>query len=172
MSEEPDVPPNRWLLAGREQPFGRSLPLEVAARVLFRPILLFSLYLLLFGHSSTGGGLPAGLVAGAAFMLRYVAGGGRELRAVMPLDPAWPLGGGLLVMVVIGAGAWWYGEPFATSAVLAASLPVLGQVKLVTSLGIDVGLYLLVAGAVLEMLRLLGVEAAPEAEIPEGRQVH
>lgn len=167
----PQVPPNRWLLAGRDDQGARSLPLELAARVLFRTILLFSLYLLVSGHDSSGGGFSAGLVAGTAFVLRYVAGGDRELRAAVPLDPGLLLGAGLLVLIGTGAGAWAFGQPFGDAAVLKPQAPVLGEVKLVTSLGVDVGLYLLVAGAVLEVLRLLGVEAAPEVEVPEGQEL-
>jgi len=42
--------------------------------------------------------------------------------------------------------------------VLEATLPVLGQVKVVTSLFFDVGVYLIVVGLVLDVLRSLGAE--------------
>lgn len=166
------LPPDRWLVAGRdEEPGERSLPLELAIRLLFRTILLLSVYLVFAGHDGAGGGFAGGLVAGTAYALRYVAGGVRELRAAVPVDPGALLGGGLLVALGTGMGAWVFGAPFGTSAVLEGSVPLLGTVKLVTSLGIDIGVYLLVVGVVLEMLRLLGVEAAPETEVPEGRDL-
>lgn len=164
--------PDRWLLAGRdEDPGARSVPLELAIRLLFRTILLLSVYLVFAGHDSTGGGFAGGLVAGIAFALRYVAGGARELRAAVPVDPGFLLGAGLLVGLGTAAGAWLFGEPLGTSAVLKLDVPLLGTVKLVSSLGIDIGVYLLVVGVALEVLRLLGVEAAPESEVPEGREL-
>ena len=42
------------------------------------------------------------------------------------------------------------------SAVLELDVPVLGHVKLVTSLLFDVGVYLIVVGLVLDILRSLG----------------
>lgn len=164
------VPPDRWLLAGRDERLEeRSLPLELAAGLLFRTILLFSLYLLISGHGSTGGGFAGGLVAGIAFVLRYVAGGPRELRAAVGgLDPGVLLGVGLLVVLGTCSAAWIFGEPFASSAVLHLTVPVFDEVELVSSLLLDVGIYLLVLGAVLDMSRLLGSKGAPGAEVPEG----
>jgi multicomponent Na+:H+ antiporter subunit A len=44
------------------------------------------------------------------------------------------------------------------TAILETTLPVLGHVKLVTSLFFDVGVYLIVVGLVLDVLRSLGAE--------------
>jgi multisubunit Na+/H+ antiporter MnhB subunit len=166
------VAEDRWLLAGREAgEAGRSLPLEIATRLLFRTILLLSLYLVLVGHYDTGGGFAGGLVAGTAFTLSYIAGGPRELRAVFPFDPGLLMGVGLLVVLATGAGAWLFGEPLLTSAYLAATLPLLGEVSVTTSVLLDVGIYLLVTGVVVDVLRLLGVYGAPEVEPPPGQEL-
>jgi multicomponent Na+:H+ antiporter subunit A len=42
--------------------------------------------------------------------------------------------------------------------ILEVTLPVLGDVKLVTSLFFDIGVYLVVVGLVLDILRSLGAE--------------
>lgn len=167
------VPPDRWLRAGRDERLEeRSLPLELAAGLLFRTILALSLYLLVAGHGSTGGGFAGGLVAGIAFVLRYVAGGPRELRAAAGgIDPGVLLGAGLLLVLGTGAAAWLFGEPFASSAVVHLTVPIFDEVKLVSSLLLDVGIYLLVLGVVLDMSRLLGSRGAPEAEVPEGLEL-
>ncbi|HZG89097.1 MAG TPA: MnhB domain-containing protein [Pseudonocardia sp.] len=169
----PGVPPeDRWLLTGREHgEEGRSLPLEISARLLFRSILLLSVYLLLVGHYDTGGGFAAGLVAGTAFTLRYIAGGPRELRRVAPFDPGLLMGTGLLLALLTGAGSWLAGAPLLTSAYLSLEVPVLGEVSLTTSLLLDTAIYLLVTGAAIEVLRLLGVYGAPEVRAPEGREL-
>ncbi len=44
------------------------------------------------------------------------------------------------------------------TAILETTLPVLGDVKLVTSLFFDIGVYLIVVGLVLDILRSLGAE--------------
>ena len=55
------------------------------------------------------------------------------------------------------AGLLLGGEVLQT-AILEATLPVLGDVKLVTSLFFDIGVYLVVVGLVLDVLRSLGAE--------------
>ncbi|HXV92875.1 MAG TPA: MnhB domain-containing protein [Pseudonocardia sp.] len=162
---------DRWLLAGRHEPEGRSLPLELAARLLYRSILLLAVYLLLVGHYDTGGGFAGGLVAGAGFTLRYIAGGPRELRAVVPFDPGLLMGAGLLVALTTAVVPWFFGEPLLTSAYLSASLPLLGEVSFTTSVLFELGIFLLVAGVAAEVLRLLGVYGAPEIEAPEGLEL-
>jgi multisubunit Na+/H+ antiporter MnhB subunit len=168
----PEIAADRWLLAGRDhEAEGRSLPLEFAARLLFRSILLLSIYLLLVGHYDTGGGFAAGLVAGIAFTLRYIAGGPRELRAVMPFDPGLLIGGGLLLVLVAGVVPWAVGAPLLSSAELAVPLGPLGEPKVVSSVIVDLGIYLLVTGVAVDVLRLLGVYGAPEVQAPEGREL-
>ena len=53
------------------------------------------------------------------------------------------------------------------SWVLEAHLPVLGDVHLVTSLAFDVGVYLVVVGLVLDILRSLGAELDRRVEVGE-----
>jgi multisubunit Na+/H+ antiporter MnhB subunit len=169
----PGPPPqDRWLLTGREQgEVGRSLPLEIAARLVFRSILLLSVYLLLVGHYDTGGGFAAGLVAGTGFTLRYIAGGPRELRTVAPFDPGVLMGVGLLLALATGAASWLAGAPLLSSAYFSVPVPVLGEISVVSSVLLNAAIYLLVTGASIEMLRLLGVYGAPEVRAPEGREL-
>lgn len=51
-----------------------------------------------------------------------------------------------------------------SSAVLSFTLPVLGHVNVVTSLFFDLGVYLVVVGMVLDVLRSLGVRLDQELE--------
>ena len=58
------------------------------------------------------------------------------------------------------------------TAILEIHLPVLGDVQLVTSLFFDIGVYLVVVGLVLDILRSLGAEIDRQAETrrrPSGR---
>ena len=59
------------------------------------------------------------------------------------------------------------GAPVLSSAVLQFDVPVLGHIKLVTALFFDLGVYLIVVGLVLDVLRSLG--ARVDVEMAEQR---
>jgi len=144
----------------------RYVVLEVAGRLLFHTIAVFSVFLLFVGHNLPGGGFAAGLVLGLALALRYLAGGSRALLSVAPVRPAAVLGGGLALAALAGAGAWAFGGQFLQSTILEADLPVLGHLKLVTVVVFDTGVYLVVVGMVLAVLRGLGAEISRRARTP------
>ena len=58
-----------------------------------------------------------------------------------------------------GAAAWLFGGQFLESGKVELDLPVLGVVKATSALPFDVGVFLVVVGLVLAMLRTLGAEA-------------
>ncbi|WP_204300504.1 Na+/H+ antiporter subunit A [Actinoplanes campanulatus] len=148
-----------WLMAGHTVEAGRrSTMMEVVTRLIFHVIMLLSVYLLLTGHDTPGGGFTGGLVAGLALTVRYLAGGRYELAAAAPVDAGAVLGAGLLVAVGTGAGALVLGGQVLQSAVLDLHVPLLGEVHVVTSTLFDIGVYLIVVGLVLDVLRSLGAE--------------
>jgi multicomponent Na+:H+ antiporter subunit A len=152
--------PRRQWLAGSVAlaPERRSVVLEVLTRILFHSIVVFSVFLLFSGHNQPGGGFAGGLVAGLALVLRYLAGGRYELGEAAPVDPGLLLGAGLLFAGVTGVGGLVLGGEVLQTAILETDVPVLGHVKLVTSLFFDTGVYLIVVGLVLDILRSLGAE--------------
>jgi multicomponent Na+:H+ antiporter subunit A len=153
------APRGQWLAASAAlAPERRSVILEVITRILFHTILVFSLFLLFSGHNEPGGGFAGGLVAGLALVLRYLAGGRYELGEAAPVDPGLLLGVGLLFAGGTGVVGLVLGAEVLQTAILETTLPVLGDVKLVTSLFFDVGVYLIVVGLVLDILRSLGAE--------------
>jgi multicomponent Na+:H+ antiporter subunit B len=157
-SDGRDTPRSPWLLPGDcRRPLERTLLLEVTTRALFPTILVFSVYLLLVGHYGPGGGFAAGLVAGLAFVLRHIAGGGGDIGTVVPVRPPVLVGIGLTVAVLAALAPAAFGAAVLTSTKLSADLPLLGTVAVQTSLFLDVGVYLLIVGVVLDLLRSLGV---------------
>jgi multicomponent Na+:H+ antiporter subunit A len=153
------APRNRWLAAAATvDPARRSVVLEVITRILFHTITVFSLYLLFSGHNEPGGGFAGGLVAGLALVLRYLAGGRYELGEAAPVAPGLLLGAGLLFAGGTGVAGLLLGGEVLQTAIVETTLPVLGDVKLVTSLFFDIGVYLIVVGLVLDVLRSLGAE--------------
>ncbi|MFE1646289.1 Na+/H+ antiporter subunit A [Microbacterium sp. P01] len=157
--------PQAWLVGGqRVRPENRSLMLEVIVRVLFHSIILVSLYLLFAGHNLPGGGFAGGLVAGMALVMRYVAGGRYELGAAAPTDAGRLLGVGMTLAVGCAVVPLFFGAAPLTSAFWEATLPVVGHVEFVTSTIFDVGVYLVVIGLVLDVLRSLGAEVDRQAQ--------
>jgi multicomponent Na+:H+ antiporter subunit A len=140
----------------------RSLLLEVATRLVFHLIVMFSLYVLFVGHDQPGGGFAAGLIAGIALTLRYLAGGRHELAEAAPVDSGIVMGMGLVVAAGTAAAGLVSGAAL-TSAIWQVDLPVLGQLRFVSSTLFDIGVYLVVVGMVLEVLRSLGSELDRQA---------
>ena len=169
-SSPPATQGPRWLLAGRGPEAGRqAIILQVITRLLFHIIVLFSIYLLFSGHNAPGGGFAGGLVAGLALTVRYLAGGRQELNAAAPVDAGKVLGSGLLVAVGAGAAPLLLGGQVLQSAIVDLQLPVFGEVHLVTSVFFDIGVYLIVVGLVLDILRSLGAEVDRQHEADRER---
>ena len=138
-----------------------SLILDRCVGTMFHTALLFSLFLLFTGHNAPGGGFVGGLVAGAAFVLRYVSGGSPEVARLAPVGAYAVIGAGLTLAVGTGAAAWLVGHEFLESSKLELEVAVLGTVKTTSALPFDIGVYLVVVGLVLTILRTLGAEETP-----------
>ncbi|MEU6925254.1 Na+/H+ antiporter subunit A [Streptomyces sp. NPDC046631] len=158
------APERGWLAAGATlAPEHRSVVFEVVARLLFHPVLVLSLYLLFCAENMPGGGFVAGLVAGLALITRYLAGGRFELAEAAPLQPGLFTGLGLflstgvaLLGLVDGTvlHAWThYGR-----------LPLIGEYHIGTAILFDFGVYLLVLGVVLDIVRALGAKIDRQIE--------
>ena len=148
-----------WVLAGRMlDPAHRSIFLEVVVRLIFHALIILSIYLLLTGHNTPGGGFAGGLVAGLALVARYLAGGRHELRATVPLDAGKILGTGLSLAVSMAIIPLFFGQSALASAWVDIDLGFLGDLPLVTSTVFDIGVYLVVFGLILDVLRSLGAE--------------
>jgi len=154
-----------WLSAGRTlAPQRRSVIFEVVTRVLFHSMIVFAVFLLFSGHNAPGGGFAAGLVVGIALIVRYLAGGRYELGEAAPVHPGLLLGTGLFLSVGVGLIGLLMGKSVLLSTAIDISLPLVGTVHLVTSLFFDLGVFLVVVGLVLDILRTLGAEIDRQAE--------
>jgi len=146
-----------WLRGSElRDPRHRSLVLEVATRMIFPLIMVLSAYFFFAGHNTPGGGFAGGLTAGLALVLRYLAGGRYELGETLPLDAGKILGVGLGLSAGTAAASLLVGAPVLSSALIQIDVPVLGTVKFVTALFFDLGVYMIVVGLVLDVLRSLG----------------
>lgn len=136
-----------------------SLILRAATRVLVALMLLFSVYTLMRGHNEPGGGFIGGLIAAIGFALYAIAHGTEAARRALRLDPRTIAMAGLSIAFLSGLGAALVGDP-----------PFTGQWWLVggddgskglpigTVLLFDIGVYLVVIGAVLTLVLALEEE--------------
>ncbi|MEV0249365.1 Na+/H+ antiporter subunit A [Nocardia sp. NPDC050712] len=154
-----------WLPAGRlVDRRERSMVLQITTRLVFPTIMVLSVYFFFAGHNAPGGGFAGGLTAGLALTLRYLAGGPYELGEALPVDAGHLLGAGLTLAAGTAVGSLLLGAPPLSSAILEVTLPELGHIKLVTAMFFDLGVYLIVVGLVLDVLRSLGARLDKELE--------
>ncbi|ALG83565.1 Na+/H+ antiporter subunit A [Gordonia phthalatica] len=159
-----------WLRGSEmRDPDQRSLILEATTRLVFPTLVVLSAYFFFAGHNAPGGGFAGGLVMGLALVLRYLAGGRYELGEVMRFEAGTILGIGLLISAGTAVTSLLLGAPALSSATIALHLPIFGDFKLVTALFFDLGIYLIVVGLVVDVLRSLGARldvGDPETEQP------
>lgn len=162
-----------WLPAGRlVDRRERSMVMQITTRLVFPTMMVLSVYFIFSGHNAPGGGFAGGLTAGLALVLRYLAGGPYELGEALPVEAGHLLGAGLALAAGTATTSLIFGAPPLSSAILEVTLPLLGHVKLVTSLFFDLGVYLIVVGLVLDVLRSLGARLDRElSESPEPAEV-
>lgn len=136
-----------------------SLILQTGTRALFHTIVLFGVFLLFAGHNAPGGGFIGGLVVGAAIVLRYVAEDAEAIRRTIRIRPERLLGTGILLAVATGlAGFAIDGAFLASGALKLSALPLLGDVKAISVLVFDIGVFCIVVGLVLTVTETLGAE--------------
>ncbi|GAA1917801.1 Na+/H+ antiporter subunit A [Nocardioides hwasunensis] len=146
-----------WLPGSRTMaPEKRSIIFEVVVRLVFHTLIVISIYFLLAGHNDPGGGFAAGMTTGLALVVRYLAGGRYELDEAAPVDAGRLIGAGLSVAALSALLPMAFGGVVLQSAIIDVPIPLLGELHLVTSVLFDVGVYLVVVGLVLDLLRALG----------------
>jgi multicomponent Na+:H+ antiporter subunit A len=129
--------------------------LQSIARLTLHLMLLFSIYLLLRGHNAPGGGFIAGMLTAVAIILQMVAFDLESFKQEIPWNPLLVVMAGLTVAALTGLGALLFGLPFLTSAFGHFHLPFLGEVELVTATLFDLGVYLVVVGTTLGIIRTI-----------------
>ncbi len=124
-----------------------TLILRTVAPYLTALMLLFSVFVLLRGHNEPGGGFIGGLIAVSAFAIYGIACGVSAVRRAMKFHPMSIAASGLVLAVLSVLPSLFLGQPAMTSQWYA--VPFLGTaIDLSTPLFFDVGVYLVVVGAI------------------------
>ena len=114
-------------------------------------LILFSLFLLVRGHTSPGGGFIAGVMGGLSLALFAITFGyGRSPR------PVYLIASGLFISALTGVVSMILGFPFLKSKVLHAEMPFFGAIHIPTSLFFDIGIAIAVVGAILLIIETIG----------------
>ena len=125
----------------------RSLILRTVAPLIVGLMVLFSIFVLLRGHNEPGGGFIGGLIAVAALSIYGIAFGVETVRRAIVFHPLAIAGAGLMLSTLSGLVSMVFHVPFMTG--LWVYPVILGEeVPLSSVMTFDIGVYLVVVGAV------------------------
>ena len=129
-----------------------SIILIAGSRLLAVLLLVFSLYMLLRGHNAPGGGFIGGLIAATGFVVYAIACGTETARKALRFDPGSIAGAGLGIALFAGVMAMFWGDDFFTGQWLFIGATEDSKgLPLSSVLVFDVGVYLLVLGAIMSI---------------------
>ena len=131
----------------------RSLILRTVAPIVLHLTLLFSLFLLLFGHNQPGGGFIAGLMTSVGFILQWVAFDSQEgwRRFHWPWDRIFPAA--LALSAFVGIFGLLFGA-YLKSGIYEFEIPFIGEIEIFTAFLFDLGVYGVVVGVVMSILTI------------------
>jgi multisubunit Na+/H+ antiporter MnhB subunit len=142
-----------------------SVLTRMVARGLLAPTLVVAAAILIKGYADVGDGFAAGIVAALGVLMQYVAFGRDEVVAALPVEraPVVALAGlsiGFAVFSVpllLGSAPLEHWPP-------AGEEPIhVGALELITAVGFDVGVFLLVLGASTAIIDALAAPGDGEA---------
>ena len=119
----------------------------VLGRLLLPVAGVISIFFLMRGHNSPGGGFVGGLVMATGFIVQYMVSGTLWIESRMRIHPQYSIALGLLCAGAAGVAAWLGPHNFLTSLEWDLHLPLLGDIHFSSTLLFDLGVYLLVVGA-------------------------
>lgn len=136
----------------------RSVLLQTTTRLAYPGIVTFSLFMFFRGHNHPGGGFVGGLIASAGILLVYIAFGMREGDRIYGFNYRIVASVGLLCAAAAGLLPMFAGRPFLTSMFGSIDVPVVGTLQLSTVLLFDFGVFLVVLGTVVGIVKVLVLE--------------
>lgn len=128
--------------------------LSTVVRLLWPLLLLFAAFLFLKGHNAPGGGFIAGLLTAVAVVLRYLSDGRDPLTVDSPVF-TYVIAGGLGIAALTAFAPTVLGYEFFTHTFGFVDVPLLGKIELATASLFDLGVYVVVVGNVVTVIRAM-----------------
>ncbi|CAM4196313.1 Na+/H+ antiporter subunit B [Gillisia hiemivivida] len=129
----------------------KTIILRTASTYLLPLLLMFSIFILLRGHYSPGGGFVGGLIASIAFVLHAFARGLDNTKELLKIHPGFLMPIGLALAFLAGVTpVLFFDLPFMTGIWYPGQLPVIGSLG--SALFFDLGVYLVVVGVTLTII--------------------
>jgi multisubunit Na+/H+ antiporter MnhB subunit len=142
-----------------------SVLTESVARLLLAPALMVAAAMLVKGYVDVGDGFSAAVVVTLAVALQYLVLGARRTEEEIPVLRHAPRVAiaGLLIALASGFFSVLLGDPIFTHEPARGDRPLhIGRLELMTPVLFDVGVFLLVAGALVALIHHLA--QPPELE--------
>jgi multisubunit Na+/H+ antiporter MnhB subunit len=140
--------------------------IDVVAPRLLAPAVMLGAALIVKGYTDVGEGFSAGVIVALAVALRYVAlGRARADRTLRLARHAHVVAAvGLLVALLFGFTGVAFGRPpFSHLPPPGEPVTKVGALELTTAVGFDVGLFLLVLGSLVVLIRHLSALVPDDA---------
>jgi multisubunit Na+/H+ antiporter MnhB subunit len=132
--------------------------IDVIAPRLLGPAVMVAAAIIVKGYTDVGDGFSAGVIVTLAIALRYITLGADVTERSLPLLRRSPAvaSAGLLIALAFGFAGVVVGEPpFTHHPGPGEDVIRVGTLELVTAVGFDVGLFLLVTGALVTLVHHL-----------------
>lgn len=136
-----------------------STPLLSVVRLVVPVTVMIAAAVLIKGYASSGDGFSAGVIVSLGALLLYAALGVEATERLLPMQHAIKVAiAGLLIALAVAFVPVALGEPIFTHAPAPGSKPIyIGTLELITAFAFDIGVFLLVAGSVIAMLRVVAM---------------
>jgi len=139
-----------------------SLIIAVIAPRLLGPALMVAAAIIVKGYVDVGDGFSAGVIVALAVSLRYIALGPELTERSLPVLRRAPAiaSAGLLIALAFGFWAVVLGDPpFTHAPGPGEDVVTIGTLELLTAVGFDIGVFLLVAGSLVTLVHHLALLA-------------
>jgi multicomponent Na+:H+ antiporter subunit B len=132
--------------------------IDIVAPRLLGPAVMVAAAIIVKGYTDVGDGFSAGVIVALAISLRYITWGPRRAEASLPVLRHAPAvaAGGLVLALAVGFAPVLFGDPpFTHWPAPEAKVIKLGTLELISAVLFDIGVFLLVCGALVTLVHQL-----------------
>jgi multicomponent Na+:H+ antiporter subunit B len=130
--------------------------LDVVAPRMLAPAVMVAVALMVKGYVDVGEGFGAGVIVALAVSLRYVTLGAARADRTLPIAKRADVIAAVGLLIAFASGFWGVlvgRPPFTHWPPPGADVPHLGTLELMTAVAFDVGIFLLVLGLIVLLVR-------------------